>query len=33
MPVAVHITPRNMSRQDYDRVIAQVHPLHPTKPD
>jgi hypothetical protein len=24
MPVAVHITPHNMSRADYDRVIAEL---------
>jgi hypothetical protein len=24
MPVAVHITPHNMSREDYDRVIAEL---------
>jgi quinol monooxygenase YgiN len=24
MPVAVHITPRNMSRDDYERVIAEL---------
>ena len=24
LPVAVHITPHNMSREDYDRVIAEL---------
>jgi quinol monooxygenase YgiN len=25
MPVAVHITPRNMSKQDYERVIGELY--------
>jgi quinol monooxygenase YgiN len=25
MPVAVHITPRNMSKQDYEQVIGELY--------